>query len=410
VKFGPLSVPGIRPSLVATFGLTPRPRRTTYVDRGGLDQQIKDALAQRRPIVIYGESQLGKSWLFRRIHGRSPIARVRCQPGSTARAVLEEALGSIRASKPGEASKNRQRGVAAKGISLGRSKSTSSIPVGQDPQYVTWVAGQLRWRWFRRRRLLVLEDFHNLGAEEQRTLAFLIKALFEDGVGSAVLGIWPEGNLLTHHCGELSGRIVEVRPGWSGDELGEVLDNGCRSLRVRIDPPLRQQLVALSRGSVGLLQELAFEFLRSAGVRRRALRGYETITDEAHLETAVNCVLASCRSRFDQFLVAFAEGDLDGDPEANGIYRAMLLALMNQIDDQKVRKGVTVKELLSEVAVTIPGLQEGDLRRALQHLPQLHRQIAMHPAVFVFEPSRDRVFLADRRLEFYRLYGQPKVR
>lgn len=400
-----------RPHLDDVFSTRAEPVELTYVDRGCLDERLAAADRARKHVAIHGESKHGKTWLRSKLLVDETCARTQCTPGMTAEEILSSALGrmgvnervKLTGTESSETSLGATGRVGSRGTYAqleaetkeGASSSVEERPVGQDAKDLGWVAEQFR----ERERRPVFEDFHNLSPEEQKTMAFAIKALGDWDVPCMVAGIWPDQPLLTYYNGELDGRIEDLHLRWTGDELGEVVRKGTRALRVEIADPLVRKLVRDSFTSAGLLQELTRDFLWEAGIRRRGLRKAR-IDDEDLYRASRARVAKRIAARFDPFVDNLYRHQ--PDEVAEGAYGSLLWAVTERLGDRELIEGVKVGALIDELTIVAPATTRETIMPVLERLPEAHRVNEVHPAVIAYDRPGDRLVLVDRRFLLYR--------
>jgi hypothetical protein len=407
-----------RTPLDSVFGTGPRPLAASYVDRGGLDKELARARTGGLHVAIHGESKHGKSWLRAQALQEERLARVQCVPGMTAQDVLAAALGRLGVSEEvnivleesATASARAELGLDPGMVSSrveaelteAQRRSIEGVPVGRNTRTIDWVAEQFRSC----QRSPVFEDFHNLAIAEQRTMAFAIKALGEWGVQCVVAGIWPNNHLLTYHNGELEGRIADLVVRWSGEELEEVLIQGCRELNVKMSHPLRRRIVLDAHASVGLLQLLAKKFLVEAGVVRGGFRKrtfVDTGPDLAIYERARAEVVESISGRFNPFVERFVQGPLEGPPTS--IYREILWAVVERVDISDLLEGVTAEALRNEISIERATVSQEEVAEGLVGLAEVQREREIHPHVLAHDYVRDHLVLTDRWFLLYMEHG-----
>lgn len=388
------------------FGIGPL-RRATYVDRGGLDERLRLGLKQAKHLAIHGDSKHGKSWLRAKSLPDERAARVQCLPGATAARVLEEALGEIGATvetavrEAGGTDAGIQAGTSQAGarVAVHHSHEVESEPIGVGAANAGWAARQFREAG----RVPVFEDFHNLSPSEQRNMAFLIKALGEYQLSCVIVGIWGDDHLLTVHDRELVGRIEDLHVRWSGEELARVVHLGGRALNVRISDMLVRSLVDGCRGSVGLLQELAAEALKDAGVEKGGVRT-RRLDDPAHTAAAIRRLAERDSPRYSRMIAMLSAG-FPETPATRATYQTIFRALWTRFDDQDLVDGVPESAVVEQTLDLDPSTDESVIREALGSLGSLHERHDLSPAIFVYHETTGTVSLADRRLLFCRRHG-----
>jgi hypothetical protein len=395
-----------RPRLGEVFGVHAEPVDYTYVDRGQLDERLQAAKQANKHVAIHGESKHGKSWLRARGLPEHEIARVQCTPWMTAEHVLESALGRLSVNRrvrltATDSSETATRagahgGPGGLGADLsretrhGESRQIEEAPIGQDPADLGWVAEQFRSR----SRRPVFEDFHNLSADDQRTMAFVMKAFGDWGVPCVVIGIWTDNHLLTYYNGELDGRIEDLDVQWTGAELRLVVEKGSDALNIELSDNLMRRLLEDAYTSVGLMQQLASELLWEAGVHRRPARK-RRIDDETIYDTARRKVVDQIASRFDPFIDQLPAA-------ANDDLAHLLWAVTERLDDTTLLDGAGVDAVAAELTIVDSSMTVDRTTAVLERLHVVHRERNISPAVLAYDPARRCLILADRRFLLYR--------
>lgn len=389
------------------FTMGPEPNRFTYVDRAGLDHEVKLVRAGHQHVAIHGQSKLGKSWLRAKVLSKRRVARVQCLPGMSASAAIEQALGCLKVeetiSVTVEAfqSKTSSGGVARdfgpakldfqRGKSSGKKRSSLRKPVGAGTDSLRWVAEKFRSK----RRTPVFEDFHNLSTKDQFAMAYVIKALGEWEVPCIVVGIWTDTHLLKLYNGELDGRVVDVPLKWNFKDLRQVVTSGCEALNVEMSDEMIDTLVRSAYTSVGLLQELCAATLHAAGVDRRH-HTQRRLDDMGAVETGTERVVRQIASRFEPFIQKLGEVDAQGrHPRFNS---HLVAAVTNRLSEATLLQGVEIDELVRVMITDDPDLERPAAVAALRNLDEVQRSTGINPPVLAYDEPRERLILVDRRL------------
>jgi hypothetical protein len=410
-------------ALEEVFGITSNVDTRSYVDRGGLDQKFRRALASDTHIAVHGGSKQGKSWLRTKAMKDDQAIVIQCTPDSSAESLVREALGHLGVVAVLRTTTGRElegtldfkgavelgkiiakvKAEATAGGSLTSMKETETEPIGQTPADLSWVATTIKASG----RRLVLEDFHYIDESTQRKLAFLIKAMGEYGLFVVVIGVWPRDHQLTYYNGDLDGRIVDVHLQWSDEELSRVLDQGCDALRIHFEDRVRSALVTEAYGNVGLVQRLAESVCIAEGIlETNAGFTRRTIGTEASLRAAQQAVADQMQGRFQTFADNFVRG-MRRLPEGLEVYRHLLEAVTEATDEDLIA-GIDSQDLLHRVGDhSAYVIRPTDLTQALDRIDRLQVRIDVHPPVLTYNRSNRKLFLADRAFLFFRRYGRP---
>lgn len=386
----------------------------SYVDRGDLDDRVGYLLRTKRHLVIHGDSKQGKSWLRERCIPDAESIRVQCHRDATTSSLLQQALGliGVRAEirqidektiggtldlgASGEVgsrlfAKGKAEGRFA--ATAGKKKSTETTAVGKTPADLSWIA----WALAESGKRLVLEDFHYLSLDEQRTLSFIIKALGEYDVLVVVVGVWAESHLLTFHNGDLSGRVEDIRLEWSGEDLGAVLDKGSAALNLSFSDEVRSSLIADSVNNVGLLQRLAERTCIHAGVLQHQRKRQEIDTLDP-LVAARADISEDLAGRFSTFRERLTSGKQD--------FGAILKVLLSATDEELL-EGLSPGDMASRVngETGKRSYNRATMRKRLMALAASQAEVDISPPVISYDLVGERVFLVDRAFLFYRKHS-----
>jgi hypothetical protein len=407
------------------FGISSKVDSASYVDRGGLDQRFQRALDSDRHIAVHGGSKQGKSWLRVRGLPDDKTLLVQCTPSATAASIFAEALGRIGVNALLSMSKTRDvsgsldfTGAAELGALVakvklqgagswnkGASTTEEVAPIGRTVADLLWVCITIKASG----RRLVLEDFHYLSEATQRELAFLFKAMGEYGLNVVVVGVWPRDHLLAYYNGDLEGRVEDIHLSWSDPELHRVLDQGSRTLNIRLSPQIATQMVRDAYGSVGLLQRLAEQLCNAEQVfqTHSGIRVKELTTGARYLE-ARSEVARQMQGRYQTFADNFVRG-MRRLPSGLEVYKH-ILQTATEAPESELVQGIDSAVLLQRVLdhEGADAIRASDLTQALERIDRLQLKIGVNPLVLTYNRSDRRLFLADRSFLFYRLHSSQR--
>jgi hypothetical protein len=314
------------PKLGHVFGVS-KQRVLSYLERDAVDGLFKKAINSDCHVVVYGSSKQGKTSLVDKNLPYSSNVVVSCTPkfqpvdiyksilrsqnirleseeekttGSSAKASVATRfkatlflLGSGEAEIAGETSG-----------SSGRAVRTETIPANLElPQEVADLLSRMHFRKF-----IILENFHYLSFDVQKSLAFDLRSFQELGIRFVILGVWREKNRLTQFNGDLQDRMLEVpvEP-WSESEFRKVIQIGSELLNISISEEIVRQIIDGAFDSIGVVQELVKGVCLAAGVgeRRPDLTRVDSVAD---LQTALRQKTEDYSARHLRALESIAEG------------------------------------------------------------------------------------------------------
>ena len=132
-------------------------------------------------------------------------------------------------------------------------------------------------------KYIVVEDFHYLEEEVQRSLAVDLKVFHENSkLIFLIVGVWLEANRLTMYNGDLSGRLSTINADvWSDADLRRVITAGEPLLSIEFPEEVKTALVSGCQNNVGLLQEVIFRVCEKYSVwkTQSKVRAIGTVDD-----------------------------------------------------------------------------------------------------------------------------------
>ncbi|HWB21048.1 MAG TPA: hypothetical protein VG711_12155 [Phycisphaerales bacterium] len=352
------------PNLDEVFGIRTRPV-LSYVERTEVDARFQQATTQDSHIVIYGSSKQGKTALRQKHIADDDMIVVRCGPNmsteSVYRSILRQSgirLETTNVSETGTKASAKTRvgfkalipifggGEAEVGGEI-EGNSTNSLSwefVGYDLGEAQAIGELLQKAAFA--KYVVLENFHYLQDETQRSLAFDLKTFHEMKVRFVILGIWQEANLLLFYNSDLQDRIVEipVEP-WTSADFDRVIATGCGVLNIQIDPRILAILKQQAYGNIGLLQE----FLRVACEEAEILKTQDknvAISDIALAQKAIDRKLHDQKGQLLQMLQNIAaKSRMRTDTESPLLLPYYLVMAILRLPIDNFKTGVTKQQL-----------------------------------------------------------------
>jgi hypothetical protein len=407
---GPYYFPSMRTDEV--FGISPKVRPASYVDRGQLDEQIARHLDRTTHIALRGESKCGKSWLRQQAIPDGIV--VQCRLSKSVADMYSDALSQLDikfvvSSQTGGAIKGS---VTAKGefgmkllakagievtTQIEGNKSQTSRPAGHDIEDLRFVADILKASTKR----LVIEDFHYMTMEERRKFAFDLKALWDYGLFVVIVGVWSQSNMLLHLNPDLSGRVHELPIEWSKDDLGRVLKKGGAALHLGFTPRMIDRLTDMSFGNVGLLQKLTLMTLDEAGIKE-GVYFQQDFDSPAQVESAALDYAEQLNPLYQQFARNVSSG-IRSRKNSTGIYAHAMAAIMQASDDQLVN-GLNVTSIFAVANARQPRIQRGNLKSVLEKIEELQIDSDGRGLVLAYNSANEEITAVDRQLLLYRKY------
>lgn len=398
------------------FGISNTILPDSYVDRGGLDEEISRLLKRPTHIALRGESKCGKSWLRQRT--MPDAITIQCRLGKGTIDIYGDALSQLDVRLEVERSHQRSiRGrVEAQGdlgvkllAKLGvileggadASGSTKTQRVGHDISDLGFVAELIKASG----RRLVIEDFHYLAISERKNFAFDMKALWDYGLFVVIIGVWSESNMLLYLNPDLSGRVHETSIAWKEDELKAVLRRGGDVLNLRFSPRFDSLAAHDCFGNVGILQTLALRTLDHLKIHEQQSSLHE-IDDTSALESTAMDYAEQLNPLYQLFAKRVSAG-IRNRKDSTGIYGHAMAVILEATDDDLV-KGLSIDRIFDKANAREKRIQKGNLRTILERFESLQVDQDGRGLVLAYNDANAEVSVVDRQVLLYRRYSTVK--
>ncbi len=400
----------IEVNLPEVFGISRGVPQYTYVDRSNLDERFRYLLRKDTHIVIHGASKQGKTVLRKKNLPEINTVVVQCSIDRKIDGIYNEILLSIGANRPRQIRRRSSASVKseAKAVSPG-GQIGSKMEVANEDEVLSDVVGTDSLKYLATKireseKRIIIEDFHYLSEEEQRRMAFDLKALWDMGVFFVIVGVWAEQNLLTYYNGDLSGRVEEIDVQWSDSDLEKVITQGEQVLNVRFSNELRYAFLQDANQNVGLLQRILEKYCYYAGVHKTQEK-LRILSDEGPLHQARESICKEEERRYQQFFDAIQRGYRDSELK---VYKHVL-RVVSEAEDEELKAGIPRDELLRRVKQYESRIRLSDLSAALNKLKKLQVDRQVSPLVLSYNSitSAPKLQLVDREFLFFRKYGHP---
>ena len=386
-----------------------------YVTRPEVDGKFIESLTRDKHVVIYGSSKQGKTTLRRHCLQESDYIVVSCLNTMSLSdlngAILKAAGYRIEQAQTrtvggawkygaefaGEGKVPFVAKVSSKGALERETNDKTDVVAHKleidlnDVNDVITALNEINFKKF-----IILEDFHYLGAETQRSFWFSLKAYHENSsLCFIVVGVWREKNRLIYYNGDLTNRVVSIdADSWSERQLREVVTAGEQLLNVTFDPVLISELVRHSADAVALVQEGCFKVCEMAGI-------FETQVDNKLIGAGVNAeaiireIVNDQAGRYMAFITNFSEGFQQTDLE---MYKWLTYAVLVSPNDdlendlRRAQIAATIKQKHPEGAK----LNEGNITQALQNTASLQVTKSIRPIIFDYDQTTRVLTVVDR--------------
>ncbi|UVS93458.1 hypothetical protein EFP17_28150 [Burkholderia glumae] len=399
------------------FGIT-RELPLNYVERTAVDDKLKRELSAGHHVVIYGSSKQGKTSLRKHCLDPEQYILVQCSNKSDmgelhANILKRAGFEIVQSTKKSVSGRNKVIAnfkASVKAALFGTGAQLEASAGGEqermraeervlatlelDVEDVNDVIAALKSIDFNKR--IVLEDFHYLPYEIQRDFSIELKAFHESSdITFIVVGVWLEDNRLIVYNGDLTGRVISVNADrWEVDELRQVISEGASLLNVSFDAKFVDELVALARESVYVVQESCRRACLHAGVKSTA----PVLTDvggSLDVSSIVKDVVDQQSARYDAFLTNFADGFQDTELEMHKwlLYPLLITDVELLKDGLKYRK---IKEILLEKHPREKDLNPGNITQSLLSSASLQIKKNIMPIIIDYDQSSKTLHVVDK--------------
>jgi hypothetical protein len=412
----------------------------TYVSRPKLESEIKRHLEHSREMLLFiGPTKSGKTVLMRTIipetgrivvHGGSVegnAARfwesVAAGAGAARSVVTTDVVEdkSVTRTKAGISMDGNALGgivgVPLPGLELGRSTERTRHE-GQGIQRVLFTDPQeeaIRLL-IASKRVLVIEDFHLVHADVQRTVMRALKNRVEEGLKLIVMGIPHRENDVVAGVIDMQGRTRTLRmPMWEKEDLRKICDQGFKALNIEPAANVVAQFCNHAFGSPNLLQKFCNHLCKKHALLERQAKTkkvslgerYETffeefVEGEANLD--VTRIVADFRSPNESRMKRFK---VRGGEDMN-IYQLVLLAISKKLPATMIAAG--------DISLKIEDLVDGEhpepaaITNALRRLATLAHEISQDlkigQPVLEYDPKLRRLHITDASFAFHVKWGR----
>lgn len=386
-----------------------------YVARDAVDGRFIDSLTRDKHVVIYGSSKQGKTTLRRHCLEESDYIVVSCLNtmglADLNGAILKKAGYRIEQTQTktvggawkygaefaGEGKVPFVAKASGKGTLNRETNSADAVVTKRleiDLNDVNDIITALQEIEFG--KFIILEDFHYLSADTQRSFAFSLKAFHENSPFCfIVVGVWREQNRLIYYNGDLTNRIVSIDVDvWEQAHLREVIRVGEQLLNVRFDADTVEVLLRHCGDSVALVQEACYRLCDRAGAVETRDEPLD-VGVGADAEALVREIVNDQAGRYSAFITNFSEGFQQTGLEMYKWVTYAVLASSIELLETGLRR--------QQVASIIKGkhpegatLNEGNITQALQNTASLQVLKSIRPIIFDYDQTTRVLTTVDR--------------
>jgi len=276
--------------------------------------------------------------------------------------------------------------------------SEKSARVGHDISDLKFVAELI----LASDRRLVIEDFHYLSVDEGRNFSFDLKALWDYGLFTVVVGVWSESNMILYLNPDLTGRVHELSVFWTKEELKRVLQDGGEALNLEFSQSLEEVATHDSFGNAGILQKLTLQLLDHLKITHEQ-PAMMKIGDLEALQFATMEYADQLNPRYQQFAKRVSAG-IRTRKKSTGIYAHAMAAILASTDEELVG-GLSIDKIYERAHAREQRIQKGNLRTVLERFESIQIDSEGRGLVLAYNDATSEMAVVDRQLLLYRKYA-----
>lgn len=383
-----------------------------YTVRSDVDGEFLDALKSNKHVVIYGSSKQGKTSLRKKNLAADKYESITCQNnwdisslmGSMLKKVGYSVERSTKVSVSGHAKISVSAKIKASLLGTGgegagstdidgtAAREVEKVQLELDPEDINDIISALRSIGFN--KWLVLEDFHYLPDETQRSFATALKSFHENSNYTFIIvGVWLEENRLIQYNGDLNGRVVTINADrWNSKDLRAAIEKGELLLNVTFSDSFKSEIIKGAKGSIYLVQESCLRALRDVGLERTS----ETVLHvDAPGDEIIQHVVNTQSGGYRGILPSIADGFQSTDLEMHKwlLVPIVLTSLKEHEDGISLS---TITSILKEHHPRQSDLNQGNITNALKSLVNVQVKRGVKPIVLDYDQARRRLNVVDR--------------
>jgi hypothetical protein len=386
-----------------------------YVTRPNVDEKFVESLTRDKHVVIFGSSKQGKTTLRRHCLEEDDCIVVSCLNtmtlGDLHGAILKAAGYRIEQTQTktvggawkygaefaGEGKVPFVASVSGKGSLGGESNDKLDVVTKRlevDLNDVNDIITALREAHFK--KFIILEDFHYLHNETQRTFSFALKAFHENSEFCFIIvGVWRDKNRLIYYNGDLTNRVVSIDADvWNTNQLRKVIGSGEQLLNVKFSEATVEALLQHSSDAVALVQEGCYRICQVEGISQtQAVR--REVGADVDAGAIVRDIVDDQAGRYLAFITNFSEGFQQTDLE---MYKWLAYAIL-QSPIEDLESGLRRSQVSTIIKNKHPEgnkLNEGNITQALQNAASLQVQKGIRPIIFDYDQTTRVLTVVDR--------------
>jgi hypothetical protein len=413
MKYQTNDVFGVKSKLIAS-----------YIERSSVDEKFKSAISDGNEVIIYGSSKQGKTSLILKHLDPDQYVKVECSPQTLPIDIYKSILRQLNIpfvesetnEKSSEDSGKISGGFKVKipfftDVNVGAEmndkisskSSTTSTYLEYNlalPQDVSELLNKVSSK-----KYIVLENFHYLPLEVQKSLAFDLRTFQDHHIVFIILGIWREANRLIQFNGDLLDRVTEVpvEP-WNVEDFKMVIEKGAKLLNVDFSE-VKDEIINSSFDSIGVVQEIAKFCCLEAQVNETSSE--KVFIKKEHLEKALKKKSEEYGVRhirnFESFVdITRKTSHQSGKTSLAFPYYFITLLLTQNFKD--IHRGLSRSTLLEEIRKIHhrpEDVRSGDLGAFLHNISQHQINKSINPPFVDYDRGGKMLKIIDSSMYFF---------
>lgn len=407
------------------FGVTGK-QVASHIERDQVDDKFKDALRTDKQIIVYGASKQGKTALVKKYIPYEDNIVISLSPKSTLKDIYQSilrksgvTLKTSYSEGTGDKTKIRAKASIQSAVAL---IVKSKVEVGLDKERESKTEDKYDEIEFNlelpddvadlihragQKKVIILENFHYLPDELQRTFAFDLRTFQDLKVRFVILGIWKEANRLAQYNGELQDRVYEVpvEP-WLEDDFTRIAKKGEPLLNIQFSTVILQSCIDNAFSSVGVFQELLKTTCQEAGVHLK--QENNRFIDDIHChERAITQKTDEYSGRHLKSLEAIASGNgslIQSDKPLPYFLHYYIVQHILELGYLGVNGGVTKESVLhaiKQVHHRKEDLKGAQLTAVLKGLTEFQTSKGISPPVIAYDSNSRQLKIVDSTFYFF---------
>jgi hypothetical protein len=386
-----------------------------YVERPEVDGKFVESLTRDKHVVIYGSSKQGKTTLRKHCLEETDYIVISCLNSMSLDdlhgAILKAAGYRIEQTKTKTVGGKWKYGAEFKGegkvpfLAKAGSKASidkktsndieiQSVKLELDLFDVNDIVSALKEINFG--KFIILEDFHYLPIETQKSFAFALKTFHESSnLCFIVVGVWREKNRLIYYNGDLTNRVVSIDVDvWSEAHLKEVVQAGEQLLNIKFNDNIIDEIIRHSFDGVSLVQEACYKICEKEAIAQTQETYRQTGADvDAH--ELVKEIVDEQAGRYGAFITNFSEGFQETE---YAMYKWLAyVVVVSEIEElERGLRRSQVSALIKKAHPMREKLNEGNITQALQNAASLQVLKSIRPIIFDYDQTTRVLNVVDR--------------